>query len=154
LNRALERLGASGGPPRLIQAGDVEHRDFPERSRGRQAAMIVPSAGPGEDAVYVSLARVKTADQPIANATIVGEEMQRWLRDLKGFEGLLMLSREGTTVGLTFWESRDAAERYRALRMQFLSRVTSVADVEIEEIVDYDVTFARLGPLATDSAAE
>jgi hypothetical protein len=116
--------------------------------------MIVASAGPGEDAVYVSLARVKTADQPIANATIVGEEMQRWLRDLEGFEGILMLSRKGTTVGLTFWESRDAAERYRALRMQFLSRVTSVADVEIEEIVDYDVTFARLGRLATDSAAE
>ena len=53
--------------------------------------------------MYVSLTRVKTADQPIENATIVAEEMLRWFREMEGFEGLLMLSREGTTLGLTFW---------------------------------------------------
>jgi hypothetical protein len=100
--------------------------------------------------VYVSLTRVKTSDQPIANATIVGEEMERWLRDIEGFEGMLLLSREGTTLGLTFWQSRDVAESHRVARMQFLERMTSVAEVEIEEIVDYDVTFARLGRLTSD----
>ena len=100
----------------------------------------------------MSLTRVKTADQPIENATIVAEEMERWLRELEGFAGLLMLSREGTTLGMTFWESRDAAERYGAIRMEFLSRVTSIAAVEIEETLDYDVTFARLGPLTPESA--
>jgi hypothetical protein len=100
--------------------------------------------------VYVSLTRVSTSDRPIDEATIVAQEMERWLRDIDGFEGFLMLSREGTTVGLAFWESREAAERNLALRREFVGRVTSVAGVQIEEIVDYEVAFARLGPLTTD----
>ena len=99
--------------------------------------------------MYASLTSVKTSDQPIRTATIVAEEMLRWLREIEGFEGLVMLSREGTTVGLTFWESREVAERHRAARMEFLNRMTSVAEVLVEETVDYDVTFARLGPLTT-----
>jgi hypothetical protein len=101
--------------------------------------------------VYVTLTRVTTSDQPIENATIVAEELERWLRDIDGFEGFLMLSREGTTVGLTFWESREVAERHRVVRQQFLERMMSVAGVKIEERVDYDVTFAHLGPLMLDS---
>jgi hypothetical protein len=96
--------------------------------------------------VYVSLTRVKTTDQPIENAAIVAEEMVRWLRDIDGFDGFLMLSREGTTIGLTFWESRELAERHRVPRMQFINRMTSIADVEVEETVDFDVAFAELGP--------
>jgi hypothetical protein len=99
--------------------------------------------------VYVSLARVKTSDQPIENATIVAEEMLRWLREIEGFEGLLMLSREGTTLGLTFWESREVAERHSVVRMQFLDRMTSVAGVQVEEMDDFEVTFADLGPRLT-----
>jgi hypothetical protein len=101
--------------------------------------------------VYVSLTRVKTADQPIENATIVAEEMQRWLRGVEGFEGFLMLSRPGTTLGLSFWESREAAERNRHMRRQFIERVSAVARVEIEEQVDYEVTYADIRPLATDA---
>jgi hypothetical protein len=96
--------------------------------------------------VYATLTRAKTSDEPIANAAIVAEEMERWLRDVEGFQGFLMLSREGTSVGVTFWESREAAERQQPLRRQFVDRVLTVAGVEIEEIVDYDVTFSRLGP--------
>jgi hypothetical protein len=103
--------------------------------------------------VYVSFTRVNTADQPIENAAIVAEEMLRWLRDIEGFDGFLMLSREGTTVGLTFWESREVAERHRVARMQFVQRMTSVAAVEIEETTDFEVSFAELGPrLASFSA--
>ena len=101
--------------------------------------------------MFVSLTRVNSAGQPAENATIVAEEMHRWLRDIEGFEGFLMLSREGTTVGLAFWESREVAERNRVLRMQFIERMTSVAGVQIEEIVDYDVAFANVGPLTIDS---
>src|SRR5437879_13909310 len=96
--------------------------------------------------MYASLTRVSTSDQPIENATIVAEEMLKWLRDIDGFEGLLMLSREGTTLGLTFWESSEAANRHRVVRMQFLDRMASIADVQIEEILDFKVTFAGLGP--------
>jgi hypothetical protein len=99
--------------------------------------------------VYVSGARVRTSDQPIENATIVAEEMHSWLREIEGFEGFVMLSRPGSTIGLTFWESRDVAEHHRVARMEFLDRMTSVADVEIEEVLDYEVTFADVGALKT-----
>ena len=99
--------------------------------------------------MHVTLTRVSTGDQPISTATIVGEEMHRWLRDLEGFEGFLMLSRQGTTLGLTFWASGEIAERYRAARDEFRSRMTSVVGVQIEEVVDYELTFAELGALAT-----
>jgi hypothetical protein len=97
--------------------------------------------------VYVALTRVDTGDQPIANATIVGEEMFRWFRETEGFQGLLLLSTEGTTLGLTFWQNREVADRHRAARMQFRDRITSAASVQVEETVDYEVTFARLDEL-------
>jgi hypothetical protein len=102
--------------------------------------------------VYVTLTRVKTSDQPIDNAAIVGEEMERWLRDIEGFEGFLMMSRTGTTMGISFWESRDAAERNRAIRLEFIGRISSLAGVEIEEMLDFDVMYANVGELRTDGA--
>jgi len=99
--------------------------------------------------VYVSFTRVNTADQPTENAVIVAEEMLRWLRDIEGFDGLLIVSREGTTLGLTFWESREIAHRHRVARMQFLERMTSVAGVEVEETSEFEVALAELGPRLT-----
>lgn len=101
--------------------------------------------------MFVTSTRVRTSDQPIENATIVAQEMASWLRDIDGFEGFLMLSREGTTVGMSFWESREAAERHRVARRQFIERISSVVRVEIEEMAEYDVTFAELGPLSVGS---
>ncbi len=95
--------------------------------------------------MYVTVTSVRTADQPLENATIVAEEMVQWLRDLDGFEGFLMLSQEGRTVGLSFWQSRALADRNRATRMQFIERVSAVAGVEIEQIDGFEVTFAELG---------
>lgn len=95
--------------------------------------------------MYVSVTTVRTSDQPLENATIVAEEMVRWLRDIGGFEGFLMISQEGRTVGLTFWESREVAERHRVPRRQFIERIASVAGVQIEESSDFEVTFADLG---------
>jgi hypothetical protein len=102
--------------------------------------------------VHVSVTRVSTSDQPIENATIVAEEMLRWLREIDGFAGILMLSREGTTLGLTFWENREVAERHRVARREFIHRITSVAEVELEEMVDYELTFADLRALTADDA--
>jgi hypothetical protein len=94
--------------------------------------------------VHVSLTSVKTSDEPIETATIVGEEMLPWLQQIDGFRGFLLLSREGRTLGLTFWESREVAERHRPARMEFLQRMLATAGVEIEEVVDYEVAFAQL----------
>jgi hypothetical protein len=96
--------------------------------------------------VYVTVTSAKTSDQPLENATIVAEEMVRWLRGIEGFEGFLMLSQEGRTLGLSFWDSREAAERHRVARAQFRERMLSIADVEVEESSDFVVTFADLGP--------
>ena len=99
--------------------------------------------------MHVTLTRVSTGDQPISIATIVGEEMHRWFKDLEGFEGFLLISREGTTIGLTFWASNEIAERYRASREEFRNRVTAVAGVQVEEVVEYELTFAQLGSLVS-----
>jgi hypothetical protein len=84
-----------------------------------------------------------TGDEPAENATMVGEEMSGWLRGVEGFEGMLMLYRPGTTIGLTFWEGREVAERALPLRMQFLERIASVASIQIDEIEAFDVAAAR-----------
>ena len=96
--------------------------------------------------MYVGLTTVRTSDQPIENATIVAEEMVRWLRAIDGFEGFLMISQPGRTIGLSFWQTREIAERHRAARLRFIERMSSVADVEIVERADFVVTFADLGP--------
>jgi hypothetical protein len=100
--------------------------------------------------VYVSLTRVNNAGQPSENATMVAQEMNRWLRDIEGYHGFLMLSGDETTVGLTVWESKAVADLHREVRMQFIERMTSIAGVQVEEIVEYDVAFADLGPLTSD----
>ena len=96
--------------------------------------------------MFVSVTTVDSGDRPIAEATLVGEEMESWLRDVEGFEGLMILHRDGTTLGVTFWESREAAERQRTVRLQFLERVTSMVEVKVKQIDEYDVAFARVGP--------
>jgi hypothetical protein len=96
--------------------------------------------------VHVTLTRLDTGDRPLEDVPIVAEEMLGWLRDIDGFEGMLTFSREGVTVGLTFWATREAAVRHRVARLEFLDRVMSVADLEVEERLDLQVTFAHLGP--------
>jgi hypothetical protein len=79
--------------------------------------------------------------------TIVAEELEQWLADLDGFQGFLMLASEASSMALTFWESREIAERHRVARNQVRERVTTIAGTTIEEVVEYDVAFAHLGPL-------
>jgi hypothetical protein len=99
--------------------------------------------------VHVSVTRVTTADQPIGNATIVAQEMMRWFRETEGFQGLMFLSREGTTLALSFWESQEVADRHRASRMQFRDRISTVAGVQVEGTEDYELMFADLGSFKT-----
>lgn len=95
--------------------------------------------------MYVHLTRVRTTDRSIGDAAILAEEMLAWLQQIEGFEGMLMLTEEASVVGLTFWRSREIAERHRAARMAFIQRMTSVVNVEIEETIGYELAFASLG---------
>jgi hypothetical protein len=99
--------------------------------------------------VYVSLTRTKgPPGQPLDVATMAGEEMLPWLREIDGFDSLVMLSSEAdqTTLVLTFWSDRDVAERHRAARTRLREGVTAAAEVTIEETAGYEVTFVDLGP--------
>lgn len=91
------------------------------------------------------MTRVDSTDQPPENAAIVAEEMHGWLRDIEGYEGMLMMAHEKETIGITFWRTREDAERNSALRLEFLERMISVAGVEMEERIDLDVRFSQLG---------
>ena len=84
-------------------------------------------------------------------ASIAGEAMEQWLREIEGFEGLVMLSdpSSGTTHVITFWESREVAERHEVARMQLRDRITATVSVEVEKTQSYDVSFARF-PRACD----
>jgi len=101
--------------------------------------------------MHARVTRISTGDQPIERATIVAEEMHRWFRDMDGFQGLLTLSREGTTFGVTFWESKEASDRHLSTRMEFLGRMTSTAAVEVVESDDYEIMFAYLDPAAAEA---
>jgi heme-degrading monooxygenase HmoA len=88
-----------------------------------------------------------SSDQPLEVARIAGEEMLPWLREIDGFNGLLMLSDEchGRTLVVTFWESRELADAHLAARAEFRDRITSTVDVRVEDVSDYELMFADLG---------
>lgn len=99
--------------------------------------------------MHVTVTRTKgPADQTVEVAKITGEEMLPWLEGIDGFEGLLMLSNEanGVSLALTFWESREVADHHREARMRFRESVTATVDAQIEEVVEYEIAFAHLGP--------
>ena len=97
--------------------------------------------------MHVTVTRVRTGDQPIERATIVAEEMYRWFADIDGFQGFLMLSRQGTTLAASFWESSEVAEKSRLPREEFRNRISAITGVEVEEVEDYQVMFGRLPAL-------
>ena len=101
--------------------------------------------------MHATIVRVSTGEQDISNATIVGEEMLRWLRDLDGFVGSMMLSRPGTTLALSIWESAEVAERHRTVRSEFRERITVVAGVQIEDVEEFEITFAHVAALMVGS---
>jgi hypothetical protein len=106
----------------------------------------MPRVPDARRSVYVTVTTTTTADEPIENATVVAEEMERWLSEMEGFEGFLLLAGEERALGLAFWASKEVAERYNPVRSQFRERMLAVAGVQIEDIVDYEVAFARFGP--------
>ena len=67
-------------------------------------------------------------------------------------EWLKRQANEEHALGITFWASREVAERLASTRSEFRERVLSIAGVRIEEVVDYDFAFARFSPGFAPSA--
>jgi len=105
--------------------------------------------------MHVTVTRTRgPIDQPVEIATLAGEEMMPWLGQIQGFEGLLMLSNEndGTTLVISFWESKEVANEHRVARAEFRDRITATVDVHVEDVTDYELTFANLGTWPPDGA--
>ena len=81
-----------------------------------------------------------------AVAAMAGETMVEWLRDLEGFEGLLMLANDetGITHVISFWKNAEVAERSRVARLKLRDRITTTVSVEVQETEPYEVAFAEL----------
>jgi hypothetical protein len=97
--------------------------------------------------MHASMTTTKgTAEDMAAIAAMAGETMVEWLRDIEGFQGLLMLSNDdtGLTHVISFWESREIAERSRVARLRLRDRITSTVSVEVQETEPYEVAFADL----------
>jgi hypothetical protein len=94
--------------------------------------------------MHVSVTTCDTSGAPPETGPIVGEEMDGWLRALDGYRGLVLLTREGETLGLAFWESEEAAARHGSLRAEFRERILTLAGVTIQGVQGYDVDFARV----------
>ena len=96
--------------------------------------------------MFVTVTTADTTGEPIENASVVGEEMDRWLRDADGFEGFLLLTgRERRSD----WPSGRAVRSPSATTTRGRSSASGCSrspDVQIEEVVDYEVAFARFGP--------
>ena len=90
-----------------------------------------------------------TAEDMVALAAMAGETMVEWLRDIEGFQGLLMLSSNetGMTHVISFWESEEIAERSRVARLKLRDRITTTVSVEVQETEAYEVSFADLTAL-------
>ena len=82
-------------------------------------------------------------------AEMAAETMVAWLREIDGFAGLLMLSNDATGVAqvITFWESREVADRHLEARMRLRDRITKTVGVDVRETEHYDVVLAQLGAL-------
>jgi len=93
------------------------------------------------------MTRVGTGDLPREVSTIVAQEVERWLAGIEGFLGFVMLANDGSSIALSFWETREAAERHAVSRAQVRERATALAGANIEEVSEYEVAFAHLGPL-------
>jgi hypothetical protein len=106
--------------------------------------------------VFASVTRVSTGDLQTETATVVAQEMMRWFRESEGFEGLMFLSEEGTTLAISFWESREIAERNRQSRLQFRDRISAAVGVTVEETIGYDVAYAsfRSHPSVEEGSGE
>lgn len=96
--------------------------------------------------MFVSVTTADTTGEPATNAKVVAEEMERWLVDLEGYEGFLMLTQPGKSIGLVFWASAEVAERQSAVRTQFRERMLGIAGVTITSVEGYEVAFSHLDP--------
>lgn len=78
--------------------------------------------------------------------TMAGEAMFPWLRDLDGFRGVIVLTDEPGQRArvLTFWESREAAERSRTSREALRNQMAATVGMTVESSETYVVAHLEI----------
>jgi len=78
--------------------------------------------------------------------TVAGQAVLPWLQELDGFRGMMILTDESQEKArvLTFWESRDHAERSLTTRHQLRDRMAATVGMEIESTESYVVATLQL----------
>jgi heme-degrading monooxygenase HmoA len=78
--------------------------------------------------------------------TVAGEAVLPWLQEMDGFRGMMILTDESQEKArvLTFWESRDHAERSLTTRHQLRDRMAAAVGMEIESTESYVVATLQL----------
>ena len=60
---------------------------------------------------------------------------------------MLSSQETGVTQVITFWASREVAEKHAEARRSLRDRITSMVDVEVQETADYELAFADVPAL-------
>ena len=92
--------------------------------------------------MFVSLTTIRAGDSAVGEtARMAAESMLDWLRQFDGYKGLLVLGdpESGSARVMTFWESREAADRSARGRAQVRDTMIDAAGVELESTELYEL---------------
>lgn len=92
--------------------------------------------------MFVSLTTVRGGDASVGEtARMAAESMLEWLRQFDGYKGLLVLGdpESGAARIMTFWDSRESADRSARSRTQVRESMVEAAGVELESVELYEV---------------
>lgn len=92
--------------------------------------------------MFVSLTTVRGGDAAVGEtARMAAESMLDWLRQFDGYRGLLVLGdpESGSARIMSFWESREAADRSARGRAQVRESMVAAAGVELESVELYEL---------------
>src|SRR5215211_5324537 len=92
--------------------------------------------------MYLSVTTVTDAGPQVAQtAEMAGESMVTWLRDFDGYGGIVILAdpESGTARFMTFWDSKESAERSERGRKQVRESMIEAAVATLESVQLFEV---------------
>ena len=98
--------------------------------------------------MYVSITSVRGGGRDVSDvARMAAESMITWLREFDGYKGLLVMGdpESGAARIMTFWESREAADRSARSRTQVRESMVEAAGVELASVELYEVVLDDRG---------
>ncbi len=92
--------------------------------------------------MFVSLTTVRGGDAAVGEtARMAAESMLGWLRQFDGYKGIVVLADgdSGSARIMTFWETREDADRSARGRTQVRESMVAAAGVQLESVELYEL---------------